>query len=226
MNVKNLPVLLFHFELNKARLKIAELSARSAMMQIYETVCQNLVMAHFKVASASLQQQSNLDLNELSGMILQAVRDLKTLSKRSYAASGVESDMQLLDLLKAANDILNLGLLTIKIEGSFGHLRNTDFLCLFITLHDLLTTMVAHKRKPTSLHIYGSNAGSRCVINYTGYPIDVGRLMTKGSPAQTQSSDVNFQLLRAFSGKVVGRQSKARRKSVHVMIPLLTAFVD
>ena len=226
MNLKDLPVVLFQLELTKARLKIAELSAKSAEMEIYENVCQNLVLVHFKLASYSILEQRDVDLKELSGLILQSVRDLRRLSRKCYTNSAIESETQLLDLLKGTNYILKLGLTNIKVEGLFGNLRNADFLYLFLTLHNLLTIIFAQKRKLTSVSVYGSASDVRCIINYSGLPINIGRLTSEGNRRRSQYPDTNFKLLRVFSGKVISSRSNARRKSVLLVIPVLRNIVD
>ena len=226
MNLKDLTMVLFQLELTKARLKIAELSAKGAEMEIYETVCQNLVLVHFKLASFSILEQPDVDLKELSGLILQSVRDLRKLSRKCYSNSAIESETQLLDLLKGTNYILKLGLTNIKVEGLFENLRNADFLYLFLTLHDLLTIIFAQKRKLTSVSVYGSEAGVRCVINYAGLPINIGRLTSGGTRGGAQNPGTNFKLLRVFSGKVSSSRSIVRQKSVQLQIPVLRNIGD
>jgi hypothetical protein len=226
MNLKDLPVVLFQHELTKARLKIAELSARSAEMQIYESVCQDLVMVHFKLASISILEKSTVDPKELSGLILQSVRNLRRLSKTCYSASAVENETQLLDLLKDANNILKLGITSISVEGVFRKLTNSDFLYLFLTLHNLFVVIAAQKRKLDSVCVYGSASGARCVINYSGLPINIGRLISGSFLRLSQKQDVNFKLLKSFEGKVISTRSITGKKSVQLIIPLLNGLSD
>ncbi|RYE57512.1 MAG: hypothetical protein EOP48_05640 [Sphingobacteriales bacterium] len=221
MTLKDLPVVLFQLELTKAKLKIAELSAKSAEMQIYETVCQNLVLVHFKLASISTLEKPGINIEELSALVLKSVRDLKKLSKQYYSTLKVESETEFLDLLQGTNHILNLGLSEIRIEGEFERLTNADFLYTFLTLHNLLVVISGQKRKLNSVHVYGSNSGVRCVINYSGLPIHIGRLTSKNSSSHSKYPNTNFTLLKSFAGKLVSSHSIARKKNVQLEIPLL-----
>jgi hypothetical protein len=224
MNLKVLPMILFQLELTKARLKIAELSAKSAEMQIYETVCQNLVLVHFKLASISLLEKPDTDIRELSGLILQSVRDLRKLSRKCFSASGVESESEFLDLLQGTNHVLKLGLSDIRVEGMFGRLTNEDFLYLFLNLHNLLVIIAAQKRKLNSVCVYGSASGVKCVVNYSGLPIHAGRLTSEHSSRRLISPDTNFKLFKSFAGKLVSNRSIAGKKNVQLEIPLLTSL--
>ncbi|HTE24188.1 hypothetical protein [Flavitalea sp.] len=226
MNLKDLPVVLFQHELTKARLKIAELSARSAELEIYESVCQNLVMVHFKLASIPILEQSTVDLKELSGLILQSVRDLRKLSKTCYAASDIESEAQLRDLLKVANFVLKLGISNIRMKGMFGRLTNTDFLYLFLILHNLLVIITKQKRRLNSICVYGSASDVRCVISYAGLPLNIGRLTSASPSLGSPYLKTNFKLLKSFDGKVMAGRSITRKKCVQLVIPMLRHVHD
>ncbi|RYG17016.1 MAG: hypothetical protein EOO07_12010 [Chitinophagaceae bacterium] len=221
MNLKDLPVVLFQHELTKARLKIAELAARTAEIEIYESVCQNLVMVHFKLAALAILEKQNGNLDHLSGLILDSVRDLKKVSKKCYAAENIENESQLMDLLKDANQVLKLGISDIRVEGMFGRLTNTDFLYFFLTLHNLLVLIASHKRKLDSICVHGSDEGARCIIEYSGLPINMGRLTSNASSGSSSLKENNFKLLKRFAGTVRSVRSVARKKSVQLMIPLL-----
>jgi hypothetical protein len=222
MNLKDLPVVLFQLELTRARLKIAELSAKSAEVEIYETICQNLVLVHFRIASFSVPKQPGVDLKVLSDLVLQSVRDLRNLSKKCYSGPVIENESELLDLLKRDNYNAKLGLSDIGVEGKFANLTSTDFLYLFLTLHNLLHSIAAQKRKLNSVSIYGSESGVRSVIRYSGLPISIGRLTSGEFSKESSYPDLNMHLLKKLSGELRSHRSIGGKNSMRLAIPLLT----